>query len=57
MSLLTDQLRDEFLGLGALDGDDPPLMASVLALSRLLQRGHVWDGWESCLASVETAAP
>lgn len=56
MSVLTNRLRDDFLGLGAADGDDPPLMASVLALSRLLQRGHVWDGWESSLASVETAA-
>jgi regulator of sirC expression with transglutaminase-like and TPR domain len=48
--------REEFLGFATGGGDEPPLMASALALSRLLQRGETWEGFQERLAALEIAA-
>ena len=56
MSEVIERWRDEFLRLALRGGDEPPLMASALALSRLLQRGDLWEAYEHRLAELESAA-
>lgn len=48
-----DESTDDFLQLVCIGEDDPPLMASALALSRLLQRGDTWAGARALLAELE----
>ena len=48
--------RDEFIALATSGGDDPSLLPSTLALARLLQRGALWEGWQSRLHVLEESA-
>ncbi len=50
-----ERWRREFLDLVLEGGDEPPLMSSMLALARLLQRGETWRGVEATLRTLEEA--